>query len=96
MVSIVTLARIAIVVRSRVKAFPSARHHMMVDMIARAMAACASIDSAEARLIDHLEIHWDRLETFGVDCAEIEVECRGFAAAAWRRYQEVQHEAGAA
>lgn len=79
-----------------VHAFPSARHIKMLDAIGRGMAAAGSMDAAEEYLVDHLCIHSDRLEAFGVGDAEVEHECREFARAAWRRYQQLQHEVGAA
>jgi hypothetical protein len=77
---------------SRVHAFPSSKHRTMVDTIAHGMAASASVDDAEQKLIAFLEIHWDRLEGFGVECDEIEVECRMFAKAAWKHYEKLRQE----
>lgn len=79
-----------------VHAFPSARHATMVGMISTLMFEAGDLDAAEEQLLSHLEICWDRLEEFGVDCDEIEAECRLFARAAWRRYQQLQREAGVA
>jgi hypothetical protein len=82
--------------KSQIKTFPSARHRVMLETIARAMVACTSPDAAEDFLIRHLNIQWDRLELFGVDCDEIEIECQHFAFAAWRRYDELNRGVGAA
>jgi hypothetical protein len=71
-----------------VHAFPSARHQIMVETIASNMRATGSADAAEQLLIAHLEVHWDRLEAFGVDCDDIERECRAFAVAAWAGFQQ--------
>lgn len=81
---------------ARVHAFPASRHATMIDTIGRGMAACGSIDAAEEQLVDFLEIHWDRLETFGVIDAELEHECRQFARAAWAVFQKSRQETGAA
>lgn len=76
--------------------FPSARHAAMVDTIARGMAAAGSMDAAEDYLVDHLCIHSDLFERYGVSDDAVEHECREFARTAWLRYQELQREAGAA
>jgi hypothetical protein len=46
-----------------------------------------SIEAAEAVLIRHLEVIWDRLERFGVAEQEREIEVQNFAIAAWSAYQ---------
>lgn len=74
--------------KSQIKAFPSARHHKVVENISRGMVACGSADDAEAYLIRHLNIHWDRLEAFGVGDDEIEADCHRFAHSAWRQYDQ--------
>jgi hypothetical protein len=79
-----------------VHAFPTAKHSRMVDTIGRGMAAAGSMDAAEEYLVDHLCIHFDRLEMFGVGESEAEKECIAFARAAWRRFEQLQHEVGAA
>ena len=71
-----------------VHAFPSSKHAIMVANVARMMHASGSMDAAEQVLIAHLEVHWDRLIGFGVDCDEAEHECRGFAIAAWAGFQQ--------
>lgn len=68
----------------------------MVDTIGRGMVAAGSMDAAEGYLVDHLCIHSDLFERFGVSDADVEHECREFARAAWRRFQQLQREAGAA
>jgi hypothetical protein len=68
----------------------------MVDTISREMAACGAIGAAEVNLVQFLEIHWGRLESFGVCDDELEHECRQFAIAAWAGFQKRRREVGAA
>jgi hypothetical protein len=81
---------------AKVYTFPSAVNVRMVPNVSRMMQSFGTIDEAEQHLFWHLDVHWDRLEAFGVDDAEIEMECRAFARAAWAHYQKLQQEAGVA
>jgi hypothetical protein len=87
---------------ARVHVFPTSRHIRMVDNIAADMRARAGLvsgdplDAAEAALIQHLEIEWDRLEHFGVAEPERERDIRAFAVAAWALYGQQVDQSGAA
>lgn len=82
---------------ARVHPFPSARHYQMVPNVCALMRGAvdqstpfmstAGINAAEAVLIRHLEVVWDRLEKFGVTEEEREIEVQAFAVAAWSAYQ---------
>jgi hypothetical protein len=79
-----------------VAAFPSARHVRIVANVARTMTEFCTIDAAERHLMWHLNVYWSRLEKFGVAEDAIEAECRAFAIAAWRKYQQTIDRMGAA
>lgn len=68
----------------------------MVEIIARRMAEFGSIDEAKTELENHLSIHFDMLDSLGIDYDTIDRDCCLFSAAAWKLWIQLLHEAGAA
>jgi hypothetical protein len=80
---------------AQVHIFSTARHVRIVKSIAKLMLTAAhrvtgpvhqQMDAAEAVLISHLEVEFDRGVAYGVAELEIENEVRAFAIAAWAEY----------
>lgn len=67
----------------QIRSFPNSRHSKMVAFIAREMRARPSESAAELFLIEHLEIEWKRLASFGISDEQIDRECHAFARAVW-------------